>query len=96
MSDPAFSTFSTDRLVFEGKTYLNAVLLRASVDGGDITLYEGMDPTSGRKFCTFLGLSGRTLNWHFSPAIPFDRGLYVDIGSNITEVTIVATPTREG
>lgn len=84
----AWQNMAVDRLVSRGPCVLHAVYLLTSTDGGDVTLYEGQDSASGDKIITVEGSADRTKVVHFSPALPCQRGLYVDVGSNVTEVMV--------
>lgn len=91
----SFFNTSVDALVNEGETFLAGVDVLASAAGGDVTLYEGLDTSSGRKIGTFKGDANITNQIRFNPPLRLERGLYVDVGSNITEVTIYTILARE-
>jgi hypothetical protein len=83
-----FLNFSGDTVVCDRPCLLNSVLLLVSTTGGDVTIYEGQDATSGRKFGKVEGYAGVTLPITFSHAPFMARGIFVDVGSNVTECTI--------
>lgn len=89
-----FTRFISDGIVNEGQTLLYGIHIEASVAGGDVSLYEGLDTGSGR----LLGIFKDNANNHepksFVPPVFLDRGLYVDIGSNVTAVTLFWLPAR--
>lgn len=87
----SFLNITGDTVVTNKPCLLNAVLVHPSSDGGDITLYEGQDATSGRKLATLHGWATDLNFIDFSHAPFLARGLYVDVGSNITEVCIFFT-----
>lgn len=76
----------------EGPVQLSAVVLLCSADGGSITLYEGRDTSAGRLICRIEGLDNVSNNVLFNPPIPCDRGIYVDVGDNVTEALIMWFP----
>jgi hypothetical protein len=84
----AWKNFTADTLVSRGPSLLHAVLLLTSSDGGDITIYEGQDANSGTKIARLEGNADTTKVVRFSPPLPCQRGLYVDVGSSVTEVTV--------
>lgn len=90
-----FTRLTVDGIVNEGQTLLFGIHIEASTAGGDVTIYEGMDSQSGR----ILGVFKENLNNHevknIIPPVFLDRGLYVDIGSNVTAVTLFWLPVRD-
>lgn len=87
-----FTRLTSDAVINEGHTLFGGLIINASVDGGDVSIYEGNDSSSGRLFDTFQGLAAKSEPIIFTVPIYFDRGLYVDIGSNVTSVTILWLP----
>jgi hypothetical protein len=86
--DVGFDCVTEDKRVCEGPCDLYGLTVLASAAGGDVTLYEGQDASSGRKIGTYKGAANVTNPIMFSFPLPLARGLYVDIGSSITEVTV--------
>jgi hypothetical protein len=68
--------------------WLHASFLNASVAGGDVVIYEGQDPTSGRQILHQDAAANATNHCQFDPPVWMERGIYVDIGSNVSQVTI--------
>jgi hypothetical protein len=88
----SFLNFTGDTVVCDRPCLLNGALLLVSTTGGDVTLYEGQDATSGRKIAKIEGYAGVTRVVTF-PHAPFcARGLFADVGSNVTECTVFFTP----
>lgn len=83
---------TADRQCTDGPALLSAVLLLCSGGGGDITIYEGLDTSSGRMICRIEGANNVTNNILFNPPIPCPRGIYVDVGSNVSEALIMWLP----
>ncbi len=87
----SFLVFTADGGATPGPCLLNAVYLHVSTDGGDATLYEGQDATSGRKIMQLHALANDPKFIAFPHAPFLARGLYVDVGSNVTGVTVFFT-----
>ena len=84
----AFENQTGDSLVITRRVFLSSVIYTMAQDGGDVTLYEGQDVSSGRKIAKIYGQGSITRQVSFNPALDLERGLYVDVGSNVTEVTV--------
>lgn len=87
-----FTNLSADRIVAYGPALLHGLVLLTSADGGDVTVYSGQDATTGQKILTVEGTANVSRPISFNPPIECDRGIYVDVGSNVTEVLIHWTP----
>lgn len=85
---------TVDRVIVAGAAILHRILLLVSVTGGDATLYEGQDPTSGRVIARCEAIADETRVIEFG-GLYCPRGIYVDIGSNVTEVTVIYEPVEE-
>ena len=97
MSRPvAFLCITADTVVCDRPCLLNGLVLLTSTTGGDVTLYEGQDATSGRKVARFEATADNTLAVAFPHAPFLARGLFVDVGSNVTEATLFFTPLAIG
>lgn len=82
-----------DTILNEGETILHCLVVNASVSGGAVTIYEGLDAVSGRKVGIFQALANVT-NLISLCGIQLDRGLFVDVGANVTGVLVVYSPVR--
>ena len=92
MQATGFTRITADRIINEGATLFYGVIIEASADGGDVSIYEGMDALSGRLFSTLKALANdREIGAPGSPVF-FDRGLFVDVGTNVTAVTVLWVP----
>jgi len=87
-----FTQIKSDQIVNEGHTLLAGFIIEASADPGDVSLYEGLDASSGRYFGKFKGLTNDSKPIIFPVPVYFDRGLFVDVGSNVTGVTLIWAP----
>lgn len=81
-----------DAKLTDGPAFLHRIVPQVSSDGGDVTLYEGQD-TSGRSLGTYTGLANQTQAIEIGAHC--DRGIYVDIGSDIDACLVVWTPLEE-
>lgn len=88
----------SDGIVNEGPTLLFGVIIEASTAGGDVSIYEGLDTSSGRLMSVLTELVTSRFPKTFPTPVYLDRGLYVDIGSNVTAVTLfwLPAPFAEG
>ena len=88
----AFFNTTADALVTRQDCLLWGVMVLASALGGDVTFYAGRDATSGRKIGTVKGGATLTNPIMLGKPIFCDGGLYIDVGSSITEVTVFYEP----
>jgi len=63
----------------------------SSSTNADVTLYDG-ESTSDPALFTLRSGAGVTHQLNFTPPLDCQRGLYVAIGSNVTEVVIQWEP----
>lgn len=77
-----------DTLIARGPCLLHTLFVLTSTTGGDATVYEGQDTGSGTKIIRLEGTANEIRSVHFSPPLPCQRGLYVDVGSNVDEVLV--------
>jgi len=89
-----FTRVTQDTLINQGNTLVFGLSIEASADGGDVSLYEGMDNLSGRLHGTYKALANDRKPFGFPAPVYFDRGVYIDIGTNVTAVTIYWLPVR--
>ena len=88
MAGKGYYQSSVDAVVHQGPLVLYCVILLTSVTGGDITVYDGLDATSGRKVVRIEGQADVSNAVELGGVI-LSRGLMVDVGSNVTEYTII-------
>jgi len=88
MNEFGFINSSISLVVSRTTVRLHRVVLLVDNTGGDITIYEGLDATSGRKIATLKGLANVSLPVDFG-GIQCSRGLYVDVGDNVIEYTVI-------
>jgi len=86
-----WTNISVDTRITTHAALLHGLILLCSTTGGDVTVYSGQD-TSGQKIGRFEGTADVSLPIRFDPPLECDSGLYVDVGSTVTEVTILWEP----
>lgn len=79
---------AADALVTTHPCWLHSALILASAAGGDASIYEGQDTSSGRQIVPLKGPANESVQAVFDPPIWCERGLYLDVGSSITSVTL--------
>ena len=87
-----WTNITASEAIAEQPVYLHGVVVLTSADGGAATLYEGQDAASGRKIATIEGSANKSRPIAFHPPLLCERGLYVSVGANVTEVTVHWTP----
>lgn len=91
MEGKGYYQSSIDGVVHRGPCLLYSVILLVSTTGGDITLYDGQDAASGRKVARLEGIADQSTPVEFGGLV-LSRGLFVDVGSNVTEYTVIWRP----
>lgn len=84
-----WTRLTASNVVWNGPVRLYGAVLLVSVAGGDVTLYDGVDAVSGRQVLRLEGTADESRPVMFSPPLVLDLGLYVAVGSNVTEVLVV-------
>lgn len=84
----AWTNTTADAVITNAPAYLHGLTLLASAAGGDVTVYDGADPGAGRKILTAKGAANVSLPIAFYPPLLCERGIYLDVGSSVTEVTV--------
>ena len=98
MSDSlmGYKRVTASAIINEGVTWLYGLLLLTSVTGGDVTLYEGTDAVSGTPIARFEAIADETKPIVLPVPLRLERGLYVAVGANVTEVTLFWAPGGVG
>ena len=87
-----WTNVTASEIIAEQPVYLHGVVVLTSADGAGVTLYEGQDATSGRKIITIKASANESRSIAFYPPLLCERGLYVAVGSGVTEVMVHWTP----
>jgi hypothetical protein len=86
---------TADQIVNQGETLLHSIILLTSAAGTGVTLYDGLDAVSGRSLGPFEGAANISFSHTFPKPLRLDRGLFVDIGTNVTGVLVVWEPLKD-
>lgn len=81
-----------DRLVVEGRALLTAVVIDSTDATGKITLYDGLNATSGRKVMDVASPTTAAFVHQFNSPILFQNGIYVDVTDTIHDFTLLFIP----
>ena len=83
-----------DRLLYSGPCFVKYVSLQSGSTGtGIVVIYDGHDTTGKIKYRFFVDVKNlKSVN--FSIPIYYDKGLYVDIGTNVLLFTIQYKPAE--
>ncbi len=92
MKSSRFKRVTADTLVYEKGCLLQALTLLVSTTGGDIAVYDGQDANSGRLIGTFKATANVSNCITFGGGIRCERGLFVDVGSNVSEALLCFDP----
>lgn len=88
-----WTNVTADKVVTAQPALLHALVLLASAAGGAVTIYEGQDTSSGRKILTVKGQANVSRPVRFQPPLRCERGIYVDVGSDVGEVLVLWEPS---
>ena len=92
----AFKRATASALINEGETLLVGVLVLTSAATGAVAVYEGLDAVTGRLVHTFTCDAARSVLYSLPVPLLLERGLYVSMDANVTEVTLFWTPGGVG
>jgi len=90
----AYRTLSIDQIINEGPTLLTGFQIHASADGGIVTVYDGLDATSGVIAAHGVGWANDTNPIMFPSPVFLNNGLFVDVGANVHHVSVYFIPLR--
>jgi len=82
------------RVLYPAATYHGGVLLATSGGTATVAVYDGIDANGDLIDYFSAGASGRDRSW-LDDGIVLRRGLYVDIGSNVSAFTAFYDPTPQ-
>lgn len=86
---------SADRLVSTEPCLLHGAVILCSAAGGDATIYDGHDASVGKSILPLKGPANESVPVFPPEPIFCARGLYVDVGTNVTSVTVIWEPLGE-
>lgn len=90
-----WETYAADAIVHVGPCLLHGIVVLASAAGGDVTVYEGQDASSGRKIATLKGAANVSNPIMLTKPLYLPRGIFLDVGTSITEVMVGFEPIDE-
>jgi hypothetical protein len=85
----SYARTAADLVVSTDPTLLFGAVILTSVTGGDATIYDGRDASSGSKVITLEGIANQSTPVMFPQPVTLQSGLFVDVGSNVTEVLVL-------
>lgn len=89
-----FTHTTVDKIITTRPCLLFSVTLTATGAGvADVSIYEGQDASSGRLVVTLKVAASSTVQTRFNGLVA-ERGLYVDVGSNVASLTVEYEVTR--
>lgn len=90
MPEPSgFVRIEGDGLAVEGPCILHGIIFWPDSDADYADIYDGLDATSGKKFCRIESSTSITWSFVFPEGIEFDHGIYVDGIDSAVETTIL-------
>jgi hypothetical protein len=84
-----YTNLSVSAEVANEPVVLYGAVILTSVTGGDATVYDGRDATSGNKVIRLEGIANQSTPVMFCYPVTLHQGLYVNVGSNVTEVVVL-------
>ena len=82
------SYVTVSQLVNVGRTLVAGFILTPNAGNADVTIWDGLDTVSGRKYGVFKALSNESKVISLPLVETFERGLYIELGSNVLGVTV--------
>lgn len=79
-------------LVVEGPGDLHGLIFWPDADADYADVYDGLDATSGKKFCRIETSTSITWSFHFDPGVHFENGIYVAGKDEAVETTVIFNP----
>lgn len=85
---------AVDKKVSNGPCFLSAAHLTASSGGAATAIVRDGHDTTGEAKIHLAALTSATDPRFFNPPLFFRRGLYIDVGSNVTSLLVHFLPAR--
>jgi len=89
-----YKRITNDELVTEGKGLLWGFVFDTSVSGDTISIYDGLDASSGKLAFHCMGLTNVPNAVMLPVPVPYENGLYVVLSTNVTDATILFRSLR--
>ncbi len=84
-----FRTFTADTVVSEGPCEFWGILVTGAHLGSDVTIYNGRDTTSGKKFHKFECADDLTISFLLSKPVQLYGGCFADVREDVKLVTVL-------
>ena len=81
-----------DGLAVQGRCLLLGLVFWPDVAADYADIYDGLDATSGKKFCRLEADVDQTIPVGFSNPVEFAQGIYVDGIDSAVETTVIFAP----
>lgn len=82
-------------LAYEGPCEVFHIVFWPDANSDYADIYDGLDTSSGKKFCRIEAPVQLTEQVSLVPGVIFDRGIYIDGIDSAVETTIVFEPLPE-
>lgn len=82
----------TSQVVCAKGLLLKSLIINTHAADGYITVYDGLDATSGRSLGRFYGQSKVSTPIEFPDGLRLERGLYIAMGDHADKVLVVFDP----
>lgn len=84
-----YTCLTASHAITNEPTLLWGAVILTKTTGGDATIYDGRDTTSGRKVIRLEGIADQSTPLMFPKPVMLALGLYVAVGTNVSEVLVV-------
>lgn len=91
-NDTAWVLIKGDGLAYEGKCRLLGVVFTPDANYDYADIYDGLDTTSGKRFCRLASSTRTSLVFSFVHPPEFAGGIYVDAYDAAIETTVLFEP----
>lgn len=85
----AWTLVKGDGVAVQGRCLLLGLIFWPDVDTDYVDIYDGLDSTSGRKFCRVETAVSTTRHVQFGQGVEFSSGVYVDGVDPAVQTTII-------
>lgn len=84
-----YTNVSADAMITNEPTLLYGAVILCRDLGGDATIYDGRDATSGRKVMVLNGREDISVPIMFPKPILLPLGLFVGVGEDVTDLVLL-------
>ena len=92
MLSPGVTVRTTDGIVTTQPAWLCCTIVTVAASGDYVDVYEGRDPTSGRKLFRLKCLLNRSVSFNFTHPVFCERGIYLDFSTTGSECSVFWSP----